>query len=60
MISVQTKPAQKTEYVVRRGNTPVYRGDSAQEARNVAKSIGENASTTFRTEAGVKTYLSTK
>lgn len=63
MSSVKTKPQQKTDFVVRRGandsSKAVYCGNSAQEARNVAKSY-ENATVTFRTEAAVDAYLSAR
>ena len=63
MPSVKAKPMQKTEFVVRRGESDsakaVYRGDSAQEASNVAKSY-QNATVTFRTEDAVDSYFATK
>lgn len=58
MTTVTPKKSQKTEFVVRAGSRAVYRGDSAAEARSVARAFGERASTTFRSEEAVAAYLS--
>jgi hypothetical protein len=63
MSSVKTKPKQKTDFVVRQSATDsskaVYRGNNAQEARNVAKNH-KNATITFRTDDAVASYLSVR
>lgn len=60
MTSVVTKPAQRTEYVVRRSAsrsaTAVYRGSNAAAARDAARSY-QRATVTFKTQAGADAYL---
>lgn len=57
MSSVIPKPTQKTDFVVRAGAKAVYRGNSAGEARSVARAHGENATVTFRTSEAADAYL---
>lgn len=60
MRTVQSHPQQKTEFLVRAGESKsaraVYRGDHAGEAHNVARAT-PNATITFRSQRGVMEYL---